>query len=158
MAVTAELAPGERLLAWAACDDGGHAVASDRGLHVPARGGEPHLVPWERVDRAAWDRDDGVLTVVEAVPSGRPYRHRLAMEDPGNLTIVVRERVNATVVLSRRVELDGTRGITVVARRPPGTDRLAWSVVLDRGIDASEPTMKARVDLAVTAVRAEIGE
>ncbi len=156
--VTAVLtgATGERLLAWACTPAGAAVVATDRAAHLPAAEGTIRI-GWERVDRAAWDRDEGVLTVVEAAPAGRPRRHAVRLEDPGDLVLVVKQRVDASLVLSRRVPLEGSRGVTVVARRPPGTDALTWSVVLDRGVDLADPVTRADVDAAVDAVRGEVG-
>jgi hypothetical protein len=49
------------------------------------------------------------------------------------------------------------RGVTVVARRPPGSDRLVWSVSLDRGVDLGDSGVKSKVDEAVRRLRLELG-
>jgi hypothetical protein len=147
---------GERLLAWAASDPAGAVVATDVALYLPTRAGTERI-GWERVDRATWDRDEELLTVAEASAGGRPRRHALRVLDAAELTVVVRERVNATVVLSRHVPIEGTRGVTVVGRRPPGSDRLTWTVAVDRGLDLADPPTRARVDAALAEVRSEVG-
>lgn len=149
-------AAGERLLAWSVSVSDAPVVATDRALHLPAVAGTTRI-GWERVDKAVWNRDESELTVVEAVPGGRPRRHVVRLEEPGDLAIVVKQRVDAAVVISRRVPLDGHRGVTVVGRRPPGSDALSWTVSVERGVDLADPATRARVDAAVAEVRGEIG-
>jgi hypothetical protein len=151
-----DIGTGERLLAWAASEPAGAVVATDVALYLPTRAGTERI-GWERVDKATWDRDEELLTVVEASPGGRARRHALRVFDAAELTVVVRERVNATVVLSRQVPIEGNRGVTVVGRRPPGSDRLTWTVAVDRGLDLADPATKAAVDAAVVQVRGEVG-
>jgi hypothetical protein len=150
-------AAGERLLAWAVAADGAHLVATDRSLHLPVRG-RVHRIGWEQVDTATWDQDAATLTVVQAAErGGRPRRWPARLVEPRDLVDVVRERVNATVVWSSRVQLDGPAGARIVARRPPGSDVLRWSVALDDGLDAADPATRAMLDAAVRAARAELG-
>ena len=148
--------PGERVLA-AAPATAGWVVATTQALWIPGRSGMVRL-GWEVLDSASWDRDEEVLTVVQAAPvDGRPRRWVLRMQDAGELLLVVKESVRATVVTSRWVPVSGERGITVVARRPPGTDRLTWTVSVDAGLALDEPSTRARVEEAVASLRAELG-
>lgn len=148
--------PGERILA-AAPATAGWVVATSHALWVPGDSGMVRL-GWESVDSASWDRDEEVLTVVQAAPvDGRPRRWLLRMPDAGELLLVVKEQVRATVVTSRWVPVVGDRGVTIVARRPPGTDRLAWTVSVDAGLVMDEPTTRARVDEALAMLRSELG-
>ena len=154
--VSSALGPGERLLAWAPGTPAGYAAASDRALYLPVDG-VLRRIPWELVDRAAWDRDEGRLDVTQDVPGSRARRWSVALEGAADLAVVVHERVNATVVLSRHVEVVGRRGVTVVARRPPGTDTLTWTARVDRGVDMADPPTRKAVQSAVADVRAEVG-
>ena len=147
---------GERVLA-AAPASAGWVVATTHALWVPDRSGMVRL-GWESVDNASWDRHEEVLTVVQAAPvDGRPRRWLLRMPDAGELLLVVKERVRATVVTTRWVGVSGDRGVTIVARRPPGTDRLTWTVSVDAGLAMDEPTARARVEEALATLRAELG-
>ena len=49
--------------------------------------------------------------------------HAFAIDEPGRLLELVRERVTASVVLQRHVPVDGRRGVRVIARRAPAADR-----------------------------------
>ena len=155
------LQPGERVLAAGTTVEGGHLVATDRRVLLPQRSTHRNL-PWELVERASWDRDSGVLTVVEAArPGARAAQHVLRIEEPGRLVDVVREQVNRSVVLTRRLMVDGDRGIRVTGRRrPAGDDRpgLAWTVAVDPGLDVEDPQVRPRIDELVASVRAEVGE
>ena len=88
--------PGERILA-AAPATAGWVVATSHALWVPGDSGMVRL-GWASVDSASWDRDEEVLTVVQAAPvDGRPRRWLLRMADAGELLLVVKEQVRATV-------------------------------------------------------------
>ena len=158
---TLHLRSGERVLAAATTVDGGYLVATDRQILLPQRGGHRAL-PWERVERASWDRESGVLAIVEAArPDQRATEHLVRVEDPGHLVDVVREQVNRSVVLTRRLTVQDQLGIRVTGRRRPvGDDRpgLGWTVAVDPGLDLADPDVKGRVDELVAAVRSEVGE
>ncbi len=133
-------------------------VATTHALWLPD-GPDLRRVGWELVDEATWSRDASTLLVREAaVLGGRPRVWRLRMGDDRDLLLVIKERVRATVITSRRVDLDGPRGVTVVARRPPGQDRLTWSVSVDAGVDVDDPAVRAAIDDTVSSVRAELGQ
>jgi hypothetical protein len=150
------LHPGERLLAWAPAGTG-WVVATTQALWLPVRA-RLERVGWEAVDSAAWNRDETALTVVQAAPlGGRPRRWVTRMDDARDLLLVVKERVRATVVLSRRVAVQGDRAVTIVGRRPPGTDRLTWTVSVDGGVDVDDPAVRAAVEEALREARASVG-
>jgi hypothetical protein len=149
------LGPGERLLARAE-SEAGPLAATTRHLVLPADGGF-HAIGWEKVERATWSRDDDQLVVVETAPLGaEPRRHRVGLGEATRFLDVVREQVQASVVISRHVPITDERGVRVSGRRRPGRRALAWVVAVDAGIDLDDPTVRAKVDQAVAQVRAEV--
>lgn len=146
------LAPGEKLLAVA--EGPGTVLAATTRRLVVSDGPD---WPWHRVERASWDGDAETLTVFP-VPDGSgrgPRRHVAVLTAPGKLVDVVREQVNASVVIDRHVPVDGRRGVRVMGRRTPdGT--LAWNARLDAGLRLDDPETKRRVDDAVASVRREV--
>jgi hypothetical protein len=158
MRASLSLQDGERVLAAATTTDGASIVATTRAVFLPTETGL-RRIGWEQVDKAGWDRDQGTLWVLEAAPLGaRPHRWRVQVDDPGHVIDVVRERVNATVVVSQHVALVGERGVRVVGRRPPGTDVLTWSVAVDSGINVNDPQLRAKITEAVEEVRRQVGD
>ncbi len=152
------LAPDERVLTSAVTSTGAYVVATDRAIFLPLRDGY-RRIGWESVDKAGWDNDQRLLWVVETAPLGaRPLRFGEHIEAPGALADVVRERVNAAVVISQEVPVDADRGVLVVGRRAPGTDRLTWTVSVDATVDVSRPEIQAAVEAAVAYVREQVGE
>jgi hypothetical protein len=146
---------GERVLATGEATSG-TVIATDRRLLVPADEGF-HPIGWESVDRASWDRDGELLLVVETGPMGSgPRHHRLQVEEPGRLVDVVREQVNASMVITRYLPISGERGVRVTGRRRRTQDRLRWVVAVDDGLHLDDPEVRAKVDAAVAAVRAEV--
>jgi hypothetical protein len=139
--------PGERVLAHAATPAGGHAVATDRALHLP----DGTRLPWQRVDKALWD-DEGLRVLAV---DGNEYR--VALPDPGLLPETVRERVTASIVANRHVRLGNRGGVRLVARRAPGTDTLEWEFVFDRGLDPDDPGLRALAEQALEEIRRSLG-
>lgn len=150
------LVPGERVLAAAQTPDG-WLVATTDALWLADRAG-PSRLGWESVDTATWDRDAAVLTVVRAAGLGQRTRSwRVRVDGDRDLLLVVKERVRATVLTSRRVSVDGRRGATVVARRPPRGDDVTWAVAVDPGIDPDDVLVRAAVDQAKAELRRDLG-
>lgn len=136
----------------------GWVVVTDAALWLPGAGA-PRRLPWERVDRASWDRDASRLVVVETAPLGRqPARHVLVLDHADEVLAVVHERVTATVAVQQHVAIEGSRGVRVVGRRVPGAAGLSWAVAVDGGLDLSRPELRARAEQALAQVRAEVGE
>lgn len=151
------LARGERVLTYAETPTG-WMVATTHALWVPGRRGLTRL-GWETVETAAWDRDSSTLHVLGAgVPGQRPRRWDVRLDDERDLLLVIKERVRATVITTRRVALAGGRGATVVARRPPGEDRVTWAVSVDPGLDPEDHELRATVEQVVEGLRRELGQ
>jgi hypothetical protein len=158
----AALRRGERVLAAAAADGDTWLLGTQDHLVVVDRAGDDvRQVPWEQVLRAHWDRDTDRLTVVEVGRYGLPQPvHELTITDPGeptSLLQLVRERVTASVVLQRRVYVDGRRGLVVVARRPPNGGALTWAYDLDPGVDPADPAVAAAAERGLRAAAEELG-
>lgn len=145
----AGLERGERVLA-SASGPANQIVATDRRLILPQAS-----VPWDQIERASWDGDEETLYVTELTPTGRSVQHTVAITEPGRLVDVVRELVTASVVIIRRVQIDGPQGVRVTGRRQPGGD-LTWIAALDPGLDAANPEIRTKIDAAVASVRAEV--
>jgi hypothetical protein len=147
--------PGERVLAW--MDTGGSSMVATSAALVLPEGMTPERVPWDLVLRVTWE-PHAVEVVAQESPGGRPLTHRVRIEgEPGALPGVVRERVNASIVVQDHVELDGERGARFVARRTPGSSELRWSVVFDPGLDPGDPVLRRRADEALANLRTALG-
>jgi hypothetical protein len=155
-----EVGPGERLLAWAPLADGGWVAGTRDALYLPVG-----RIPWEQVQAAHWDRDEARLRVSEVGTWGeqRPV-HTLAVDDSAakdadRLLQLLRERVTASVLLTRHVPIAGRRGVRVVARRAPsGRSDVRWIYEYDEGVDPDDPFVRAAAETALAAARADVGE
>jgi hypothetical protein len=128
-------------------------VAGEDAVDGPAR------IPWQRIERADWNRDEELLVITEVGEFGqvRP-EHSFVIEDPGLLLELVRERVTASVVLQRRVVVDGKRGLFVIARRAPhGAGEVTWAYQFDRGVDPSDPAVMAAAERGLEVAAEELG-
>lgn len=154
------LAQGERVLAGAIDSDGRWHVGSDAALYIGTDDGHERM-PWEELEGATWDRDSDQLTVVEVADYGAPQpRHVLQIEQPGRFLELVRERITASVLVSRPVPVGGLdkRSVTVVARQSPTrTGEVAFSFVLDRGLDPGDRTVREASRTGLAQVRDELG-
>jgi hypothetical protein len=152
-----ELGHGEVELA-RAVSDAGLVVGTRDALYVPTSVG--HLrVPWEDVETADWDPEGDVLRVREVGTWGeRRPEYLLAVDDPGRLLELVRERVTASVLLQRHVAVEGTRGVRVIARRAPSGERaVTWLFEYDEGLDPADPLVAHAAETALAAAREEVG-
>ena len=154
-----EVAPGERLLAWAPLVAGGWVAGTRDALYLPES-----RVPWEQVQTADWNRDEGRLRVSEVGTWGEPRPvHTLAVpdsaaQDADRLLQLLRERVTASVLLTRHVRVTGRRGVRVVARRAPsGRSEVGWLYEYDEGIDPDDPFVRAAAETALAAAKADVG-
>jgi hypothetical protein len=150
---------GERLLAWASVTDGGWAAGTRDALYLPAS-----RVPWEQVQAADWDREEGRLRVSEVGTWGEPRPHHTltipdsAARDADRLLQLVRERVTASVLLSRHVPVTGRRGVRIVARRAPsGRSDVHWLYEYDEGVDPDDPFVRAAAETALAAAKSDVG-
>lgn len=148
-----------KVLAWAEAVDGTLLAGTrDTWLRVPTEG-DVVAVPWEHVHRADWDTEERVLTVERVESWGSPtstWRDRL--DEPGALLVLLRERVTASIVLQRRVDVRGKKGFSVVARRPPGgAGAITWSYQFDPGVDPDDPSVMALAEAALAEAQESLG-
>lgn len=155
---TMTLERGERVLASADDTSGQWLVGTDRSLHLQA-GNDWVVLPWQRIDRAAWDDDAAALTVYPVADFGQVQRsHERTFAQAGPFLDLLRDRVNASVLLTRHVPVKGSRGLRVVARRPPvGDGPIEWSAVLDETLDPSDPQVVQAVERGLASAQAELG-
>lgn len=157
LADTLALPRGERVLAEATGPDG-HTWCVGTEVALLVHDGAWRRLPWEEIERAEWDAEAGVLTVVEVTEWGRPERPaRLELVDAAALLDLVRERVTKSVLLRQFHPVEGRRGLTVVARRSPtGRGGVAWSYVLAAGLDPDDPAVAEVASRALAQGRREL--
>ena len=155
----ARLPRGGKALASARATDGTWLLGTRDALVLVPPDGDARRLRWEEVATADWARDEERLRVVELAEFGlTPVVHELAIADPGLLLDLVRERVTASVLLTRRVQVERGRGLTVIARRAPGgRGPVAWSYELDPGLDPDDPLVRVAADQGLRQAREELG-
>jgi hypothetical protein len=117
-------------------------------------------VGWEKIERAGWDSEASLMHIYETTDFGTPLRTtELKVEDPGRFGQLLRERVDASIVIQRHVPLSGKRGVRIVGRRNPAdTDAaVVWNFVLDKGLEPDQPGVVDAAEAALTSVREEFG-
>lgn len=117
-------------------------------------------IGWEKIERAGWDSEKSVLHVWETTSFGTPLRATdLPVDDPGKFGQLLRERIDASVLVQRHVPLVGKKGVRVVGRRNPADPdaEVAWSFVLDKGLSPDQPGLVDNAEAALKAVRDEFG-
>lgn len=149
------------ILAAVQLTDGRWAAGGRAAVYLPEEGdGVVRRVGWEKIERAGWDSEGSVLHVWETTSFGTPLRATdLSVDDPGRFGQLLRERIDASVLVQRHVPLVGKRGVRIVGRRNPD-DRdgaVSWNFVLDKGLDPAEPGLLDQAEEALKAVRDEFG-
>lgn len=155
--VAAQIPKKERVMAWGTGPqrlDGTDTliVTTDRAMYAP---GYVDRLEWEQVLRASWE--DPILEVVLLDGKGSTEFLRVNLDKAGSVPQVLFDRVTATIVMQTRVELDGSRGATLVARRVPDSEEIRWEVVFDPGIDPSNPQLRAIADERLVWLRESAG-
>ena len=151
----APVLPGERLLAVAHGAGGELVAATDRALYHQS-GRSWARLGWAQVDQVAWDDQRHVLVLTGLTPAA-PARTVLRLASDWGLPAVASERVTWASLVDQRVWLTGSAGARVVARRAPGEPTHTWVVILDRGLDAGDPAVRAALESALAEVRAVTG-
>ena len=149
------LGRGETLLNGAADLDGTvWLVATNHSLaHVSPEGNLVWQRPWHEIDHGSWTRESDLLTVTW-VDRGRPGQWRLGDEQLFLRTL--RERVQASVVLSEELPLSGRRTGRAVIRQDLATGHLLEQVVLGRGVRADDEVEQASA-VALDWLREQVG-
>jgi hypothetical protein len=151
--------PGKPLAAVQA-QDGTWLVGTREGFHAAAQDGTPEVaLPWEQVHRADWDSETSTLRVERVEDFGLPVTaYSFTLAEPDALLELLRERVTASVLLQRRVELERKRGFSVIARRSPsGRGEVTWAYEFDAGVDPDRPDVRAAAESALVDARESLG-
>jgi hypothetical protein len=142
---------GRRVLASAASPDGEVVGTVDR-LFVPDGTGWAEQ-PWHEVEHGGWDGESG--TLAWTTTSGRRCAVRLT--EPRGVPDLFNERVTATIVATRTLELGPHRRAVLTGRRDlsPGASGLTWQVSPGRGVTADELSSDPLVALQLERLRTE---
>lgn len=152
-----DLAKGERVLAFGIDDHtGGYVVTTTHALAVVASSGERILRRrWLSVDAAAWEPETATLTVTWADRArGGQWSFR---DQPTLLPETLRERVQASVVLSTRLTLGDRRTGRVAIRQDFATRELIAQTILGPYSRADDPEVQAHVHAALGHLRDQVG-
>lgn len=142
-----------RVLAWARTPDGVVVGLPGEMLTRDADGGW-HSQPWHEIGRGNWDAESLVLSWTDAANAS----HEVTLDGSRRFPELFNERVTASVITSRRVDLGKGRGAVVALRRnlDPASDETAWRVTPTGKTDPSDPATRAQLDQLLAAARAEL--
>ncbi|MGB7962685.1 MAG: hypothetical protein WCF12_06960 [Propionicimonas sp.] len=149
--LTAFLGSRPRILAWSRTTTG-HVVGLPdqfvRQVH-----GAWTATPWHHIQRGHWDQKTGELTWTD----GTGLDSTATLEDAGRLPELFTERVTASVLFQRRVDLGRGRYLVVALRRnlADSGDETVWTVFPGGGADLGDPQVQAAAAQALDAARAE---
>lgn len=149
----------------------GPDVAPGRHFHGkvhPHAGAHPippgwRRLGWEEIAKVSWDSVRLVLTA-----TGLPGRRAVAALGPAaaidlylvrrsRLVDLARDRVAATLVVSRRVPVAEGGTVLVTGRRRPGSTTVTWVVFSGTNGTGPDPYLvRAQVQEAIRALRAEL--
>ena len=146
------LGRGERILATESDEAGARLVATTLALYQGAAEEAWRRLAWEEVIRLSWDPDRGRLDVTGVdghhVVANLPLQSRLGT--------LARERVAATLLVSRRVGVGAGAPATVVARRRPPPAEVVWLVRVDGGANPERPDVVEAIEAVIRSLRVEI--
>ena len=113
--------------------------------------------PWLEVDSGAWDPDTTVLSVTW-VGGGAGQQWTLRrLTGPGKMPETFWERVQASVVLTREVDLGPRRKARVAIRKALDTRELVDQVILGRGSRPGDSELAREVAISRAELRDQVG-
>lgn len=153
------LRSGQKILGWSWLPGEGWAVATGDELMVMATDAgtdaEPLRLPWHLVTTGVWA--DGALDVIAAQKPGGPQeQYRFEIDEVGLLPEAVHTLVTGSILWSGRMDDKPLAAAVFTARRDP-SGHPTWSVVFDRGFDASDPELRAWADERIARLREQTG-
>jgi hypothetical protein len=155
-----ELARGERVLAYAVDDNtGAYVIATAYALAVVTSTGERTVRRrWLSVDAGSWEPETATLTLTWA-DGGRAgqWSFRSQEGQQTRLPETLRERVQASVVLSTSLTLGDRRTGRVAIRQDFATRELISQTILGRHTRADDPEVQAHVQAALAHLRDQVG-
>ncbi|CAN7404771.1 hypothetical protein [Knoellia sp. LjRoot47] len=133
---------------------GADLVATTTHVYAVRSGSVELERPWHMVDTGAWDDQTRLLSVqwVDKAPASV-----WEVELPSTFPQVLRERVQATVVLSDEVDLGAKRRARVVVRKNLETQALLGQTILGRGVRSTDPEVREQTREALDRLREQVG-
>ncbi|KGN34601.1 hypothetical protein N802_00465 [Knoellia sinensis KCTC 19936] len=131
-----------------------YVVATKTHVYAVRSGSVDLDRPWHMVDTGSWNDETRRLTVnwVDKAPASV-----WEIELPSTFPQVLRERVQATVVLSDEVDLGDKRKARVVVRKDLATQALLGQTILGRGVRSSDPGVAEETRAALDRLREQVG-
>lgn len=146
-----------RILAWASSVDG-IVVVSPAVLSVltgTSAEAEWRHVGWHQVERGGWNTETEQLRWQTYAGA----RGAATLPDPARVPEAFQERVNASIVFERFVQVGphADRGVVVNGRRDLAEhpSRIGWHATLTRGVTWRTPGVQEAADVAITELRRE---
>ncbi len=149
---TLALGRGEKLLAVAQLTQQVEVVATSERVVVRGSGRAAWERRWAEIDTVSWDGEERVLTLVDVEGGGTSLD--LVADEHLRLAQVVRERVQATLVASRRVQVPGGQ-VRLVVRKEGG--QLVLQELAGVEVNATEPRARAQIDRAKRELADSVG-
>lgn len=155
-AVSSVLGERARVVLSVARDErsGADLVATTTHVYAVRSGSVELERPWHMVDTGSWEDQTRLLTVqwVDKAPASV-----WEVELPSTFPQVLRERVQATVVLSDEVDLGSRRRARVVVRKDLATQALLGQTILGRGVRSTDPGVREETRAALDRLREQVG-
>jgi hypothetical protein len=146
----------ERILTRAQLADGGEAVGTDRAVHTRGTDSAWRRIGWIDIASAAWS-SAASATVLRLWPIGQNASIVLELPTGRSFAAFAAERVSATQVLSRHVQLTPTTTAHVTALHEAGDDHVIWTIRLDTGCEQHDPLVAAAAAAILKQLRALAG-
>ena len=146
----------ESVLAWARDDlTGGHVVATTHHLaFVDADGTLSWQRPWHEAETGTWQGESSLLTVTWA---DRSAAAQWRLSEPSLVQQTLRERLQASVVLSDEFRAPNRRTVRVVIRQNLATGALVEQTIPGKGVDLGDPRVAAEAAERLARLRSEVG-
>lgn len=140
----------EYLLAWTLHSGGVLAVTDKRLISSDPHGISSIL--WQDSISAKWEQP--LLSVV-VIKDESPENLAWKLEDPGLVPTAVRDRVSATIVIDRIIDIPEVGRVRFIARR--SENGVTWSTVPESSVNSESAPIQERIRETLRTLRANLG-
>ncbi len=128
-------------------------VATNRALYLQST---KERIRWDALSKAIWAEPILTLTLID--DTGQVVGERVVeLGRATDLPAAIHDRVTDSVIVSERADLGDGAAAMLVARRNSDSGQITWSVVLEAGLDPSDPKLMARAGMELAQLRTALG-
>ena len=146
-----QLLGGEHLLAWS-YHQAGILIITDQGI-IDVLESNSLRYPWNQVLSATWAEPNLVVNCTAV--DGAPFSKTWLLNEPGLVPVAVRDRVTASLLIDKLIEVDEVGPVRFIAHR--SNQGVLWTTITDESVALHSEPARSRIAQALANLRSTLG-